>query len=92
MYEDSQPASNVEVLLGRTEFSGIGYAGSWNTERRVDTDSNGYFKFKNIECQTWAVKIALNDPILEEYDVTPVSHLVKVKENKTSEIEFILID
>ncbi len=92
LFEHSQPAANVEVLLGRTEYTWGGHPGSWTTERSVETDTAGFFKFKNIESQTWAVKIALDDPILEEYEVSPVSHIVEVKENKTSEIEFILID
>lgn len=90
LFEDFQPANNIEILVGRTQFSGFGNPGSWTTERRIDTNKNGFFTFKNIECKSWAVKIAPDDQILNEYYVEPISHIVAVKKNNTHKIEFIL--
>ncbi|MFA7057345.1 MAG: hypothetical protein WC155_07280 [Candidatus Cloacimonadales bacterium] len=90
LFGDLQPASNIEILVGRSQFGGFGHPGSWTTERRIDTNKNGFFTFKNIECKSWAVKIAPDDQILNEYDVEPISHIVAVKKNNTHKIEFIL--
>jgi len=86
-----EPAVNIKILLGNTEFGGIGYPGNWKTERRVYTDDNGYFSMTKIECRSWAIILASNNQVLEDYDVTPISYVIEIEEDQTHEIEFILI-
>jgi hypothetical protein len=91
LFEDLQPATNVEVRLGDTVYSGVGHPGNWITERKTDTDNTGYFVMKSIEDRPWTIKLAPDDPILVDYDVVPMYFSINVKKNKTTEVEFILI-
>jgi hypothetical protein len=79
LFEGLQPATNVEILLGNTEFGGFGHPGNWITERRADTDSNGYFVMKRIEDGPWAIKFAQDESILAEYNVEPMYFSIDVK-------------
>lgn len=89
-FSDLQPANNIKIILGQTEFSGIGYAGTWKTSRRTNSNTEGEFRFKNIECESWAVKLSNDNQILNSYEVVPISHIIDVKDGKTHKIEFIL--
>jgi hypothetical protein len=90
LFENLDPAINVEILLGRTEFGGIGYPGNWKNKMRSFTDKNGFFSMTRVECENWAIILASGNSILTDYDVTPISYVIEVKKNKTHKIEFLL--
>lgn len=89
-FSDLQPADNIEILLGRTESSGIGYAGTWKTSKKTNSNAEGEFEFKSIDCKSWAVKLSNDNQILNSYEVVPISHIIDVKGGDTHKIEFIL--
>ncbi|MFH1852647.1 MAG: hypothetical protein ABIA75_09905 [Candidatus Neomarinimicrobiota bacterium] len=87
-YEDGTPCEGLHVFYGSWVYN-MGHPASLVSEESDTTDSNGQFRFTNVEyLHEWTIKI-LNVP--DGYSSSPEYHKSKLDREEIVDITFTLI-